>query len=183
MGQSLVIEAANVILRPYRLDDLEAIYALTQEPTVVEFLPDWSVPRSQRRAWLLQYEIPENERFTAAAAQGGAIGDMRLRLAITVRGTGEFAGWCCTGVKDELPLPNREVVFAVSERFRNRGYATEAVSALAAYLLTETDAAAVNAVALPRNVASNKVIQRSGLSPVGVVDIDGEPYHHYRRGR
>jgi RimJ/RimL family protein N-acetyltransferase len=102
---------------------------------------------------------------------------------MTLRQSGEFIGWCCTGIKDELPPPNRELVYAVVERFRNRGYATQAVSALVAYLFAETDASAVNAVALVGNAPSNRVIQKSGLPRVGLVQIEGEPYHHYRRMR
>ena len=104
-------------------------------------------------------------------------------MAITARGTGEFVGWCCTGIKEELPPPNREVVYAVAERFRNQGYATQAVRALVHYLWMQTDAVAVNAVALERNVASNKVIQKSGLSYAGLVDIEGVPHNHYQQVR
>lgn len=88
MDQSLIIESAEVILRPYRMDDVDAIYELTQEAAVVEFLPDWNVSKSQRREWLVHYEMPENDRFMAAVAAGVQIGDIRLRLAITERETG-----------------------------------------------------------------------------------------------
>lgn len=183
MDRSFIIEARDVILRPYRLDDVDAIYNLTQESAVLEFLPDWNAPKAQRREWLADYEIPENDQFLAAAAAGGHIGDLRLRLAVTVRGTGQCIGWCCTGIKEELPPPNREVVYAVAERYRSQGYATQAVRSLVEYLFSQTDTAAINAVALPRNVASNKVIQKSGLPYVGLVDIDGEPFRRYQRIR
>ena len=127
--------------------------------------------------------MPENDRFMAAVAAGGRIGDLRLRLAITGRDMGRFVGWCCTGIKEELPRPNREVVYAVAERFRNLGYATQAVRALIEYLFVQTDTVTVNAVAHERNVASNRVIQKSGLSHVGLVGIDGQPHHHYQRVR
>lgn len=71
----------------------------------------------------------------------------------------------------------------MAKRFRNRGYATQAVGALVDYLLAQTDAVAVNAVALARNVASNKVLRKSGLPYIGLVEIDGEMHHHYQRAR
>lgn len=181
--QRLIIEGADVVLRPYRGGDLDAIYDLTQEAAVVEFLPDWNVPKAQRQEWLVHYEMPENERFMAAVAAGGRISDTRLRLVITERRTGRFVGWCCTGIKEELPPPNREVVYAVAERFRNRGYATQAVGSLVEYLLVQTDAVAVNAVAVARNVASNKVLRKSGLLYIGLIEIDGETHQHYQRLR
>lgn len=183
MDQSLRIEAADVVLRPFQLDDLDALYALTQEAAVLEFLSDWDLPKEQRRQWLVADEIPEAKRFLAAVADGGHIGELRLILAITVRGTGQFVGWCGTGIKDELPRPNREIGYAVAERFRNQGYATQAVQTLVEYLFAQTDTVALNAVSLVRNVASNRVIQKSGIPYVGLVDIDGEWYHHYQQVR
>ena len=79
------------------------------------------------------------------------------------RSTGGFVGWCRTGIKEELPPPNREVVFAVGERYRNRGYATQAVRALMEFLFKWTDLVALNAIALKRNLPSNKVIQEKRL--------------------
>ena len=80
VDQRLIIEAADVVLRPYRGGDLDAIYDLTQEAAVVEFLPDWNVPKAQRREWLIHYEMPENERFLAAVHTGGRINERRIRL-------------------------------------------------------------------------------------------------------
>lgn len=82
-----------------------------------------------------------------------------------------------------MPRPTREVIYAVAERFRNMGYATQAVRALVEYLLAQTDTVTVNAVAHERNVASNRVIQKSGLPYIGWVEIDGETHHHYQRAR
>ena len=115
MDPSLIIEATDVILRPYRVDDADAIYDLTQEAAVVEFLTDWNVSKSQRPEWLVHYEIPENQQFIAAVAAGGHIDVLRLRPVIMVCATGKFVGWCCTGIKEELPPPNRRW----STRWRN----------------------------------------------------------------
>lgn len=71
----------------------------------------------------------------------------------------------------------------MAERFRNQGYATKAVRLLVEDLLAQTEVVAVNAVALDGNGASNKLIQKSGLPHVGLVDIDREPHHHYQRVR
>lgn len=175
--------AADVVLRPYQPDDAQAIYDLTQEPAVLRFLPDWNVPLAQRHQWLWQYELPENERFLAAVARGQPLGDLRLRLGIVERRHGQFAGWCCTGIKPDLPSPNREVVYAVADRFRGRGYATQAVTALVDYLLSQTEVTAVSGVAHHGNAPSQRVLQQSGMQFVGTLDIDGAPHHHYRRSR
>ncbi len=180
---SFRIEATDVVLRPYRGEDLDAIYDLTQDAEVRAYLPDWNVPKTQRALWLQQDELPENARFLGAVAAGGHVSRLRLRLAITERDTGRFVGWCCTGLKETLPPPNREIVYAVAAPYRNRGYATQAVTALVAYLVAETDVVAINAVALVRNGASCRVLEQSGLTLVGLVTLDGAPYRHYQRVR
>ena len=52
------------------------------------------------------------------------------------------------GNQRRVAASQSEVVYAVAERIRNQGYATQAVRTLVNYLLTQTDAVAVNAVAL-----------------------------------
>ncbi len=180
---SLLIEGTDIVLRPYRAADLDALYDLTQQPEIREFLPDWNVPKERRQEWLVKYEIPENQRFLEVVAARGHIGDLRLRLGIVSKETSQFIGWCCTGIKDELSVPNREIVFAISHAYRNRGYATQAVGGLVDYLLTNTDTEVLNAVALVRNVSSNRVIQKSGFEYIGTTDIDDETYNHYRGAR
>jgi hypothetical protein len=64
----------------YRVEDLEAFYAITQQPEVLEYLPNWNVPRKQRLEWLVNYEIPENKQFFKAVAENGDIKELRLRL-------------------------------------------------------------------------------------------------------
>ncbi len=54
--------------------------------------------------------------------------------AIVLKETGEFIGWCCSGIKDELPPPNREIMYAVSKDHRGKGYTTQASQGMIAYL-------------------------------------------------
>ncbi|MGM2732132.1 GNAT family N-acetyltransferase, partial [Bacillus cereus group sp. Bce005] len=78
--------------------------------------------------------------------------------------TDEFIGWCCTGIKDELPSPNREIMYAISSEFQKKGYATKASKGLINYLFTNTNLDVINAVALINIVSSNKVIEKCGFT-------------------
>lgn len=113
-------------MREYSVEDLEEFHALTLQPEIIEFLPDWNVPKEQRLDWLINYEIKENQQFLQAISAGGDIGELRLRLGIILKESGEFIGWCCTGIKDELPVPNREIMYAISKDHRGKGYTTQA---------------------------------------------------------
>lgn len=179
-GTNFSIECEDIILMEYRAEDLDAIHTLTWQPEIYEFLPGWNVPREQRQEWLVQYEIPENKQFLQAVADGGHIGDLRLRLGIVTKATGELVGWCCTGPKEELPDPNREVMYAMSKDYRGKGYTTQAVLGLIRFLFEKTDAKVLSAVALTHNTASNKVLGKCRFIHQDILEIDGEPYHYYR---
>lgn len=100
-----------------------------------------------------------------------------------LKDTDDFIGWCCTGMKDELPPPNREIVFAISTKHKNKGYTTQAVHGMVRYLFENTDVEELNAVALLRNIPSNRVIQKCGFIFMGSIDIDREIYNYYKLSR
>ncbi|MWC29742.1 GNAT family N-acetyltransferase [Paenibacillus sp. MMS18-CY102] len=168
------------MLREFLVTDLNRFHELTWQPEIYEFLPGWNVPLEQREDWFMNYEIPENEQFIEAVSQGGDVGDIRLRLAIILKETGELIGWCCSGVKDELPSPNREMMYAISKDHRGKGYTTQAAQGMASYLFGNTNVETLNAVALLTNIPSNRVIQKSGFHMQGTVEIDGKAYNYYQ---
>ena len=62
-----------------------------------------------------------------------------LFLGIILKETNEFIGWCCTGLKDELPPPNREIAYAISKNYRSKGYTTQAAQGLIRCLFENTN--------------------------------------------
>jgi hypothetical protein len=60
---SFLIECKDIFLREYRIEDLDELYALTQQSEILEFLPWWNAPKEQRLDWLLNYETIENNGF------------------------------------------------------------------------------------------------------------------------
>ncbi|MBS2967784.1 GNAT family N-acetyltransferase [Metabacillus sp. KIGAM252] len=169
------LDLGEIILREFTVEDASDIYRISNEPVVASFLPDWKSTMEQRLDWVTNYEIPANKDFLSAAEMA----DRHLKLGIIHKESGRFIGWCCSGIKDELPAPNREVMYAVSAEFTGRGYATLAVKGLSRYLFEEKKADILNAVALENNPASNRVIEKSGFQFLRTVVLDGENYNHY----
>ncbi|ACT02159.1 GNAT family N-acetyltransferase [Paenibacillus sp. JDR-2] len=174
------IECPAVYLREYAIDDLESLHALTWQPEIYEFLPGWNVSREQREEWFVHYELAENERFIKAVSEGGEVGDLRLRLGIIEKSSGEFIGWCCTGIKDELPDPEREIMYAISNKHRNKGYTTQAVKGMVEYLFQHTKIDSLVALAHIRNIASMRVIEKSGFNYKKMIKIEDESYQYYK---
>ncbi|WP_088322159.1 GNAT family N-acetyltransferase [Ureibacillus manganicus] len=171
------IDCGDILLREFQVEDVDAIYEITNQPEVYEFLPDWKSTREQRFNWVTNYEIPSNKSFLEAVPN---IEEQRyLRLGIVLKETGEFIGFCTTGIKEELPAPNREIAFGISKYHTNKGYTSLAVKGLIQFLFANTNVECLNAVALERNVGSNRVIQKNGFEFVGQIEIDKELHNHY----
>lgn len=176
MNDIFTIDCGEILLREFRIEDVDAIYELTSQPEVYEFLPDWHSTREQRLDWVTNYEIPDNKKFLANVPN---IGEGWLKLGIVLKETDEFIGFCNTGIKEELSGPNREVAYAISKHYRNKGYTTQAVKGLVNYLFENTNVEQLNAVVLPSNITSNKVIAKCGFHLQRDVVIDGLLYYHY----
>lgn len=177
MNDLFTIDCGEILLREYRVDDVDAIYELTSQPEVNKFLPDFKTTREQRLDWVTNYEIPSNKVFLAAVPNIEE--QTYLRLGIILKETGEFIGFCMTGIKEELSTPNREIAYAISKYYRNKGYTTKAAKGLINYLFENTNVELLNAISLTQNVCSNRVIQKSGFKFVGDIEIENQKYYHH----
>ncbi|MFP3377066.1 GNAT family N-acetyltransferase [Bacillus sp. SIMBA_069] len=173
------IDCGDIYLQEFTVKDAESIYKIANQPEIEKFLPDWKSTKEQRVNWVVNYEIPENKAFLNAVRTTTNIDDHILRLGIFKKTTNEFIGWCCTGMKDELPAPNREIMYAVSSEYHNNGYATQATKGLIGYLFKNTNVDVLNAIALIKNVPSNKVIEKCGFTYLGQQMIENQIYNHY----
>jgi RimJ/RimL family protein N-acetyltransferase len=176
----LTIECKDVILREFLITDLDDFHSLTWQPEIHIFLPGWNVSIEQREDWLINYEIPGNKQFLNAVSRSEDIGGLHLRLAIILKVAGEFIGWCCTGIKDELPPPNREIMYAISKDHRGKGYTTQASQGMINYLFESTNVKVLSAIALINNVPSNRVIQKCGFKFQSIIEINNEKYNYYK---
>lgn len=171
------IDCEEIFLREFSIDDVDAIYELTSQPEIYEFLPDWRSTREQRANWVQNYEIPSNKSFLSAVPN---IDDQGyLKLGIFLKETDKFIGFCNTGLKEGLPQPNREIAYAIAKDYQKRGYATQAVKGLIQYLFTKTNVQQLNTVVLPYNHGSIQVIQKCGFRMKGHIEIDGKQHVHY----
>jgi RimJ/RimL family protein N-acetyltransferase len=174
------IECKDIILREFQLEDLDAIYNLTLQPEITDFLPDWIAPKEKRREWLVKYEIKENREFLESVPNIPNISRHALRLGIILKESNELIGWVCSGLKDELPPPNREISYAISKDYRCKGYTTQAAKGLMKYLFENTNTEVLNAIALTYNTSSNKVIQKCGFNYIGSIEIESKEFYHYK---
>ncbi|QWG45255.1 N-acetyltransferase [Bacillus mycoides] len=173
------IDCGDIYLQEFTNKDAESIYKISNQPEIERFLPDWKSTKEQRVNWVANYEIPANKAFLDAVKTTSNIEVHSLQLGIFIKDTNEFIGWCCTGIKEEIPSPNREIMYAISSEYQNNGYATKATKGLIDYLFKNTNVDVLNAVALINNVPSNKVIEKCGFTYLSQQTIENQLYNHY----
>ncbi|WP_208560345.1 GNAT family N-acetyltransferase [Marinilactibacillus kalidii] len=179
-NEGLTLVGERIYLRGFVAADAEAISSISNQPEVSQFLPDWKSSKEDRLNWIVNYEMPSNQAFLEAVSEKVDMEGHFLKMSILLKDTDELIGWCCTGMKGELPLPNREVMYAVSYPFQNKGYATEASTLLIDYLFNDTTIETLNAIALIHNSGSNQVIKKCGFEFKETIEIDGEIFNRYR---
>lgn len=177
MSNIFTIDCGDILLREIMIEDVDAIYEITSQPEVYEFLPDWKTTREKRLFYITKYEIPSNKAFLSAVPN--IEGQNFLVLGIIHKETDQLIGFISTGIKEDLPEPNREIVYGISKNYRNRGYTTKAAKGLINFLFEKTNLEQLNAVALTHNISSNRVIQKIGFRFIGDIEIKNQKYHHY----
>ncbi|PGD14077.1 GNAT family N-acetyltransferase [Bacillus toyonensis] len=173
------IDCGDIYLQEFTMKDTESIYKISNQPEIEKFLPDWKSTKEQRVNWIINDEIPVNKAFLEAVKTTNNIDNHMLKLGIFKQATNEFIGWCCTGIKEELPSPNREIMYAISSEYQNNGYATKATKGLIDYLFKKTNVNVLNAIALIKNVPSNKVIEKCGFTYMSQQTIENRLFNHY----
>ncbi|MED1510838.1 MULTISPECIES: GNAT family N-acetyltransferase [Bacillus] len=174
------IDCGDIYLQEFTMKDAESIYKISNQPEIEKFLPDWKSTKEQRVNWVTNYEVPENKAFFDAVKLTSNVEEYSLKLGVFITSTNEFIGWCCTGIKEELPSPNREIMYAISSEYQHKGYATQATKGLIGYLFENTNVDALNAIALINNVPSNKVIEKCGFTYMRQQTIENQLYNHYQ---
>ena len=147
------IETERLVLRPFTLDDLDALAPLFAETSF------WQYPLGRGQTRNETEEFLENtlERYDT---DGFGV------HAVVERESGRLAGYCGLAVPHFLPevLPAVEVGWRLGEAFRGRGYATEAGAAVVRWGFADCDLDRIVSIYEPGNVASGRVMQRLGFT-------------------
>jgi len=144
------LETDRVVLRRVTQADAEELVALHADPEVMRYLGGVEDPESVRNetlpAWLAYYESGDDHGYWIAED----------------RATGEWLGWFHLRPEHEPPF-ELEVGYRLKRAAWGKGYATEGTKALIAKAFDELGVDRVVATADEPNVASRRVMEKSGL--------------------
>jgi len=172
-----MIYGEDIVLREFRLEDLDELYALTLQPEITDYLPDWIGTREQYEDWMANIYIKKNKEFLKAIPN---VENHAIIFGIILKKTNEFIGWCCACQNRDLPNCNTEIAYAISKYHRNKGYTTQAAKALIKYLFQETNIDTLSALALRNNISSNRVIQKCEFKFIDNIEISNHEFNWYK---
>lgn len=150
-----LLETDRLILRPFTLDDAEAMFIMDSNPIVHKYL--WNKPVQDITEI---YPVIESLQKQYVANKIG-------RFATFLKEDGQFIGW--TGIKfinDHVENGNTNFYdygYRLDERFWNKGYATEATKFWLEYGFNEMKIQEMNAYTHAQNGASNHILSKCGM--------------------
>lgn len=158
MEPHISLETARLILRTVTHNDC------------VQVAQSWNIPDETPLA--LQ-EATDKILWMHANHTLNRRGDIRhVCLAIIVRDTHEFIGWCgLDHVKRTRPYP--ELFYLLKRRHWGQGLATEAARAVVTYAFEELGLTAVRGSTDAENLASQRVMEKIGMRATGRTDDGG----------
>lgn len=153
---SEVVGTSRLTLRPFRLGDVEDVLAYAQDPEWSRFLRDLPQP----------YDRTEAEKAVAKQILMDRVQEPNWAIVLEGRVIG--------GVVLLLDFTNRsaEIGYSVGRRHWNQGLGTEAVRAVIDLAFsTHRDLNRVWARTDPANVASQRVLEKTGMTKEGVLRL------------
>lgn len=154
---SIRFETPSLVVREFVMEDFDALYELIQQTEITDILPDWNMSEEQLHGFM---------RFVISSYEKLSPMDVRFLLAVEHKREKKLIGWCGVFPNDLLPIDEREVAYAMSRDYRNRGLTTEAVQAVVRYVFRNTALDHVTAIVKPFNVPSRRLLEKVGFQHV-----------------
>lgn len=143
------IHTQRLLLRPFSLEDAQALYVLSREETLRRRMPDQV------------YDSVKEAGEVAAFLEGKALaGEWPFVLGIVVKETGELIGHTgLSPVKEGV-----EIGYAVAMAHQGKGYAAEAVAAFSAWAVKRFGLHNIWAILMADNTPSQRVLEKAGYA-------------------
>jgi [ribosomal protein S5]-alanine N-acetyltransferase len=163
----LPLETERLRLRPAAIDDLEAWLAISRDAETAWW--------GESSSTLSDAGVNLKKQIAAQERHGFSLWAVELKPAGTVIGA--------TGLQHLGDGDDIEVGYRFLREHWGRGYATEAARAAIRFGFDELALDQIVAVTLPTNQASRRVMEKCGLTYVGIVRVYGQTQVMYALNR
>lgn len=149
MKKTNVIETDRLVLRPFTLEDVPALYRMSQEDGMAKWIPDQVYEDEEEAKGVVEFLMAQyGEKSTPKEAP--------YVIGVVLKDTDELIGHVGLSPLGE----DVELGYAIAENHHGNGYATEAVEAMTHWALNELGLPSVLGVVDRDNRASWKVLEK-----------------------
>jgi len=162
----VILETDRLLLREFVEDDAESFFKLNNYPEVVRFVPDKPLLNvEQARQTLIDHPIADYRRYGFG------------RGACILKSTGEQIGFAGLKYLDE---PGEvDVAYRLLPAHWGQGLATEVALASVRYGFAALGLKRIIGLVMPKNIASVRVLEKTGLRYSGTVTLWGHTFSRY----
>jgi ribosomal-protein-alanine N-acetyltransferase len=160
------LRISRLTLRPLQLNDAEALHRIYQTEGVLRYFPNPIAPPLEKVQRLITAQQVHWE--TQGYGNWGLLPD----------GEEEIIGWA--GLQYLLELDETEVGFLLDQPFWGRGYATEAALASLQFGFEHFSLDHMIALVHPDNLASQRVIEKCGMTYMETISLWGMELMRFR---
>jgi ribosomal-protein-alanine N-acetyltransferase len=162
----VILETDRLVLRQYVEEDAEAFFELNSDPRVLRFVPDAQLlDLEQARQILIDHPIADYRKHGFG------------RGACILKSTGQQIGFA--GLKYMEELDEVDVAFRLLPAYWAQGLATEAALASVRYGFAKLGLKRIIGLAMPENLASIRVLEKTGLHYTEEVSFLGHRFSKY----
>jgi RimJ/RimL family protein N-acetyltransferase len=162
----VILETDRLLIREYVEDDAQMFFELNSNPEVLRFVPDKPLLNvEQARQLLLDHPIADYRKYGFG------------RGACILKSTGEEIGFA--GLKYLEELGEVDVAYRLLPSHWGLGLATEAALASVHFGFAHLGLKQIIGLAMPENIASVRVLEKTGLRYVETVTLWGSQFSKY----
>jgi len=160
------IKTPRLLLRPWTLEDAAELFSILQDKAVLRYLPNTTPPPLERA-----------EKYIARQ-----LGHWQERgyghWAVVSQEDGQLLGW--NGLEYLPEVNETEVAYLLRQSAWNYGYASEAARAAIRFGFDQGGLVTIIGLAHPDNIASIRVLEKSGLIFADQITLWGLELKRYR---
>ena len=159
------LETPHLILRPWRLEDADALFRILREPDILKYFPSTTFTLEKTQGYI-------NHQLTHWLEHGYG------HWAVTLKEDDRMLGW--NGLEYLPETDENEVAYLLSHHAWGCGYATEAAQAAVRYGFETSGLQTITGLVHPENSASIRVLEKCGLSFIDCKVYWGMEMRRYR---
>lgn len=169
-----IIETERLILREILEEDEKALFELDSDPDVHEFVGKKPIETLEQIKMVITFIRQQYLDYGVG------------RWAVVEKSSGNVIGWAGLKFIDEKVNGHKdfyELGYRLMKKHWGKGYATEASKAIVEFGFEELEAEDIYAMTDPKNLASKKVLEKTGFKYIETFNFSEEPTDWFKISR